>query len=152
MLDNDMLKSFSQRDQAWANLTLKPSKLTMGRFGCTTTCIADLSTYFGDNLNPAQVNAKIKYTADGLIIWQSCSFNTFVFERREFGRNEKNIKAALQDPNRAVILQVASGSHWVVCIGEIAGIFKIADPWLGDKSSMARYNNNITGAAYFKRK
>lgn len=147
------MQSFSQRDPNWAPLLLGSSKLTMGRFGCTTTCIADISTYFGDNLNPGQVCKQIKYTAGALVLWQSCNFSHFQFERREFGRNEINIMAALADVNRAVILEVASHSHWVVAIGydRVNKIFRIADPWLGDKSTMKRYFNNITGAAYFKR-
>lgn len=147
-----MLKSFSQRDQAWAAMIMQPSRLTLGRYGCTTTCIADLSTYFGYALNPGQISKMLKYTPDGLIIWQTADFSSFRFDHREIGRNDANIRAALNDPTMAVILQVAHGSHWVVAIGEQAGMFKIADPWVGDKASMARYNNNITGAAYFKRK
>lgn len=147
------MQSFSQRDPQWANKKMGTSPLTLGRFGCTTTCMADLSTYFADNLNPAQVADHIKYTPDGLVIWQSCKFGHFEFERREFGRHDANILAALQDPNRAVILQVAHGSHWVVATGKpvFSNIFKIADPWLGDRADMGRYKNNITGAAYFRR-
>ncbi len=124
----------------------------MGRFGCTTTCIADLSTYFGDNLTPDQVRAKIKYTVNGLVIWQSCNFKNFKFWFREYGRHDQNIKNALADPDIAVILQVDNGAHWVVCTGmDILGRFKIADPFFGDRSTVARYKNSITGAAYFKR-
>lgn len=161
MLDNPMLKSFCQRDPAWAALTLKPSKLTVGRFGCTTCCIADLASYFGDiNITPAELVGQtadipglVKYTSGGLILWQSCNFKNFQFERREQGRHDDQIIKALNDPNRAVILEVAHGSHWVVCIGINSNKqYRIADPWLGDKAVITRYQNNITGAAYFKRK
>ena len=145
--------SYSQRDPKWANKKMLPSALRLHDFGCTTTAIADLSTYFGDNLNPAQVCDKVKYTKDGLIIWQSCKFKNFGFWFREFGRNETNIKNALADPNIAVILQVSYGKHWVVATGwdQKNKIFKIADPLYGDRSTMKRYGNSITGAAYFKR-
>lgn len=148
-----MLTSFNQRDARWANKVMKPSNLQLGRYGCTTTCIADLSTYFGDNLTPANVCDKIKYTKDGLIIWQSVNFKTFGFWQRQVGRKDADIKHALQDKNMAVILQVANGSHWVVCTGydAVNNIFKIADPFFGDRSTMKRYNNNITGASYFVR-
>jgi ABC-type bacteriocin/lantibiotic exporter with double-glycine peptidase domain len=146
------MKSYSQRDPIWAALKMGLSPLTIGRFGCTTTCIADLSTYFGDNLNPAQVAQKIKYTLDGLIIWQSCVFKHYQFWFRDTGRDDVKIKNALADPNLAVILQVANGSHWVVATGVDAnGLYKIADPWRGDRSTMKRYYNNITGAAFFRR-
>ena len=129
------------------------SQLTLGRYGCTTTAIADLSTYFGDNLTPAEVCDRIKYLR-GLVIWQSCVFPSYKFWFREYGRNDTNIRNALADPNVAVILEVANKSHWVVATGKplVGNVFKIADPWFGDRSTMARYKNNITGASYFKRK
>lgn len=145
------MDSFSQRDPKWADLHLGQSPLKMGRYGCTTTCIADLSTYFGDNFTPGWAVKNIKYTPDGLILWQSCKFFKFAFERREHGRNDANIEAALKDLNRAVILQVANASHWVVALGKLLGVYRIADPWVGDKSTMLRYKNNITGAAYFRK-
>lgn len=146
-----MLTSFSQRDKKWANKKMGISPLTLGRYGCTTTCIADLSTYFGENLNPAQVCDIIKYTPTGLILWQSCKFKKFAFWFREFGRKDVNIRNALADPNLTVILQVANASHWVVATGlNPGGGYRIADPWLGDRSTTARYGQNITGAAYFK--
>lgn len=145
--------SYNQRDSRWANQNLGSSNLKMGLFGCTTTAIADLSTYFGDNLNPSQVADWIKYS-NGLVLWQSCRFNHFQFERREYLRNEANILAAIKDPNRAVLLQVDNGAHWVVATGVpnwFNWYIKIADPWFGDKADMGRYGNSITGAAYFKR-
>lgn len=150
------MKSFSQRDARWSSMLLGDSDLTIGRYGCTTTCIADLSTYFGGAFDPAEASRKIKYTKDGLVIWASCKFLKFGFWFRQYGRNDRDIKNALADPNVAVILNVAGGSHWVVASGKPSIIsmpnnYKIADPWLGDFSTMARYKGNITGAAYFRR-
>lgn len=146
------MNSYSQRDPRWAELKLGTSHLTIGRYGCTTTCIADLSTYFGDNLTPAQVERDIQYTSDGLILWPTCQFKHFAFWFRDHARDDAKIKNALADPNLAVILQVAHGSHWVVATGiDANGMYKIADPWRGDRSTMKRYNDNITGAAFFRR-
>jgi len=149
------MQSFCQRDPRWNDLKLGESCLTLGRFGCTTTAIADLSTYFGDNFTPELVAKTVTYTKDGLIIWQSCVFPHFQFSSREYGRNDKQLKNALYDPNQAVILQVNKGSHWVVLVGTLIGRFgyyTIADPWFGDRTSIKRYNDDITGAAYFTRK
>lgn len=147
------MESYSQRNPKWGNKRMAPSQLKLKDFGCTTTCIADLSTYFGDNLNPAQTCDKVKYNNLGFILWASCKFNTFSFWFREFGKNEVNIKNALADPNLAVILQTLNGRHWVVATGwdAVNKIFKIADPIDGARTTMKRYSNNITGAAYFKR-
>lgn len=147
------MQSFSQRDPRWANNKLGNSALTIGRYGCTTTCIADLSTYYGDNFDPALAAKKIQYI-QGLVIWGSCVFTNFQFWFRQQGRHDQDIKNALADPNLSVILNVANGSHWVVATGydPRKNLYTIADPWLGDKADMSRYGNNITGAAFFKRK
>ena len=148
-----MMKSFSQRDNAWAYFNIGNSKLSIGRFGCTITCIADLSTYFGEDLTPNDVNQRCLFTSGGLIYWSSCHFDRFHFERREYSRNDEGIKRALQDPSAAVILQVDNASHWVVATGwqKEANTYKIADPWFGDWANLIRYKNDITGAAYFRR-
>lgn len=144
---------YSQRDSRWAQKLVGASGLPLGRIGCTITDIAVLSTYFGDNLLPNQVCDKLKFTPNGLILWASCKFPHFKFQTREYGRNDLNIKAALKDPDRAVILQVANGSHWVVAtsIKTANSVYNIADPWDGSRADMTRYKNSITGAAYFQR-
>lgn len=151
-----MIKSYSQRDKLWAEEKLGSSSLTIGKAGCVTTCIADLSTFYGDSLNPLEISKLVQYTqagypqGEGLIIWSSCVFPHFRFERREYGRNEKNIRNALKHADRSVILQVANKSHWVVAIRSTKPL-GIADPWNGGFSTMKRYGDNITGAAYFIR-
>jgi len=146
--------SYSQRDTRWRDKRIGNTNLSIGRFGCTISCIADLSTYFGDNLTPSEVNDNAKFLSDGRIIWSSLHLANFVFVKRTYFRNNTDFILALSDSNRAVILSVAGGSHWVVATGWQKEIndFKIADPWLGDWSNMSRYNGEINGAAFFKRK
>ena len=152
---------YSQRDPSWAELKLGDSPLTMGRYGCTTSCIAMLSTYFqpfipytpGSIINASQPR-HLRYTAPGgLILWPSAKFEHFAFYRRVYERNDAEIQRHMKDPNLAVILEVANRSHWVVGVSRnpITGSYKIADPWIGDYATMARYKNDITGAAYFGR-
>lgn len=140
----------SQRDPKWASGILGKSKLTMGRYGCTTTCLSMLSDYFNMYLNPAEMSRKIKYTIDGLIIWASVYFPTFKFEKRVYGFKTEPIDISLKDPKKAVILQV-QGNHWVVALGRIplTNTYRIADPWFGDVSTTLRYKNQITGSAHF---
>jgi hypothetical protein len=149
-----MMHDFCQRDQLWADAKLGKSNLTLGKSGCTATCIADLSTYFGDNFDPADIAAMDIFTPDGLIIWAKCNFKTFQFAQRVYRRDDSQIRGALLDPNLAVILQVSNGSHWVVATGlrSQGQILMIADPWFGDRDSMLRYENNITGFAIFRAK
>lgn len=149
-----MMLDYSQRDYRWANKKIGASQLTIGRYGCTITCIADLSTYFGDNMTPAEVADKLQFTKDGLIIWSSVNFEHFKFSQRLYTHSPILERAALFDPNQAVILQVHNGSHWVVLTGLLqqGKDYQIADPWLGDRSSLIQRYENITGAAYFRRK
>ena len=149
-----MMTSFSQRDARWANVKIGSSNLTIGRFGCTISCIADLTSYFLPILDPAAVAKKIAFNSNAEVLWQSCNFPAFIFDRRQLNFDYADILAAYRDPNRAVILNVANASHWVVVSGinHRAGYFNIADPWLGDFSDMSRYKNSIQGAAYFRKK
>lgn len=145
--------SYKQGDPRWAEEKMLPSEITLKRAGCVVTAIADLSTYFGDFYDPGIVCRRVKFTPSALIYWQSCLFPSFKFSYREYGRNDAGIWAALQHPDRAVILQVNNGQHWVVATSwnTWSKVFKIADPFFGDRSDMRRYGDNITGAAYFNR-
>lgn len=144
------MKTYSQRDPRWSQNKIGQTNLTIGRFGCTITSIADLSTYFGDNLTPADVANKIQFTSDGLILWNSCKFGHFEFERRSYALYDFDIRDALKDPDKAVILEVEH-DHWVAATGiSILGGYNIADPWFGDFSTTRRYRQ-ITGAAFFHR-
>jgi ABC-type bacteriocin/lantibiotic exporter with double-glycine peptidase domain len=146
--------TYCQRDPRWATHEIGLSGLTIGRYGCTITCVAMLASYFGQILTPSAVENLLKFTPQGLIIWKSADFSKFRFENREHCQDNYNISAALKDPKRAVILEVSHHSHWVVATGwqEEGYCYKIADPWFGDHSNMVRYGNNITGAAYFVKK
>jgi len=144
----------SQRDPRWSQVKIGASNLTIGRYGCTTTCLSMLSDYFKCFVTPdAIANKKNNYTPDGLVIWKNLSFAHMEFESRQIGRVDKDIQAALKDPNRAVILLVDNGQHWVVALGKTltGNDYRVADPWFGDKRTACGTYKNITGAAYFKR-
>ena len=130
------------------------SPLTLGRYGCTVTCIAMLTSYFFPTRTPKDLAESLQFTPDGLVLWGSCKFENFVFEKRVYLRDDAEIVRHIKDPNLAVILHVANRSHWVVATGisVLSGQIQIADPWFGDRASMARYGNDINGAAYFTRR
>ena len=148
------MKLLSQRDLRWCDKKLGQSSLTIGRYGCTTTSISMLSDYFGALILPPTIASNVHfYTPDGLIVWKNLSFKGFKFDNREFGQNDVNIKAALKDPNRAVILNVNNGAHWVVAIKPtlLGNSYVVADPWSGAQCDVLKIYHNITGAAYFSR-
>jgi len=111
--------------------------------------LTDYFTKFdGSWKSPDQLGQKLDFTADGLIIWGSLSKATqFRLEKRLYGENDPEIDISLQDPKKAVILEV-DHYHWVVAIGKNwFGRYKIIDPWFGDRASITRYHA-ITGSAH----
>ena len=144
----------SQRDPQWATVKLGKSSLTVGRYGCTTTCISMLTSYFGCYRTPPDI-AKIlqKYTPDGLVLWSTLDVPCMKFVGRIYTRMDSEIDASLKDPDKAVILNVANGSHWVVAIKRVplTSTYLIADPWDGRVKLSTAYRN-ITGSAHYIRK
>jgi len=112
-----------------------------------------LSTYFKPDKTPKEIAAECAFTADGRLVWGSLKPEGFRFDRLVRMRNDVEITRHIADPDLAVILAVAGGTHWVVATGTTwpRRNFKIADPWLGDRATMTRYKNDITAAAYFRR-
>ena len=151
-----MIKILSQRDKRWATIKLGESNLILGRYGCTTCCISMLSDYFGSFHDPADLAVKtLKYTADGLILWQSVNnIEHMAFEKRLYKRNDAEILKSLKDPKGAVILEVANYSHWVVAIGKtlLGNDYKIVDPWDATICKILKKYHNITGSSHFIRK
>ena len=129
--------------------------LTVGRFGCTTTCISMLSDYFGCYKNPIELAHNVgNYTNDGLVLWENFRFDRMKFVRRVYGRNDTLIQEALKDEDKGVILQVNDGAHWVLPIKKnlIGNDYTIVDPWDGKKKNCLNTYRNITGSAFFARK
>jgi ABC-type bacteriocin/lantibiotic exporter with double-glycine peptidase domain len=139
----------SQRDPQYAQQKIGKSFLSIGRYGCTLTCISMLSDYFGCFTSPAKIaGMKEWFTNEGLVIWTKLAFTKFKFQKRLYGQDDVAIMDAIKDPKKAVILEVDK-SHWVVATGKsLFGGYKIADPWFGDRSTTRRYGK-ITGSALF---
>lgn len=147
------MRYLSQRDLQWCDKKLGQSSLTIGRYGCTTTCISMLSDYFGEYTMPSAIAANVHYyTPDGLILWTNLKFHNFEFVKRQNIRSDVNIKAAIADPNQAVILNVNNGAHWVVAVRPtlFGDSYIVVDPWTGTKCDVIKVYKNIVGAAYFK--
>lgn len=151
----------SQRDPRWAGTRLGLSKLTVGRFGCTTTCISMLSDYFGCYKSPADLASQTDlYTIEGhssgpgLIIWGKLSFPKMKFDIRIFGERRNTILRSLKDPKLACILQVNDGTHWVVALRPslFGNDYLCLDPFTGRKCLAKKTYRNVTGSAHFSGK
>lgn len=116
-----------------------------------------LSSLFGSYVDPGVCAEKVlKYTRDGLIIWQSVdNIKNIHFVERLYGQNDEKIRAAIKDRNMGVILQVNHGQHWVTAIRPYffsRNDYIVYDPWDGKQRLAKRKYQNITGAAIFSRK
>lgn len=149
------MKHLSQYDPAWGAAKLGQSTLTMAKYGCTTAGLSMLSDYFGGYVSPPELAHNVhNYTKDGLIIWESLKFPTMKFDARERKLNKERIALYLKDPNKAVILNVNGGAHWVVGLRKtlIGDSYVVLDPWGGVKVDVVKKYRNVVGAAYFSRK
>lgn len=147
----------SQRDSRWSSFKLGASTLTVGRYGCTTTCISMLTSYFGVWHEPATLASnKSNYTRDGLVLWEAMSKNlkSMKFVERVYGRNDKKIQDSLKNPKTGVILQVDNGAHWILPIYKLPFVndYICIDPWDGKYCRAISKYRNITGSAHFKAK
>jgi len=140
----------SQYDTRWKMTTIGNTKLTLGRYGCTVTCLSMLSDYFKSFQSPAVLAKNLQFTKEGLIIWQSLATTLpFKLLKRFYDWNISSIDSAIKDPKMACILQV-NGFHWVVAVKRIPFTkhYIIVDPWGGKLSTTAKYGT-ITGGAVF---
>jgi hypothetical protein len=147
-----MMLHLSQRDSRWSQVKLGASSLTVGRYGCTTTCISMLTSLFNCTVLPGEIaHNAANYTKDGLVIWQALSFKKVAFEKRLYGFQPNEIDESIKHPKKAVILQVNDGAHWVVAIRKayFGNDYIVLDPWTGKKVGARAAYKNITGSAHF---
>lgn len=144
----------SQQDPRWSKVKLLPSSLTIGRYGCTTTCISMLSNYFKCFETPDRMIGKNTfYTGDnhpqggGLILWHKTKFPNFAFQMRLYGRNDFEINESLKNPKKAVILAINRDSHWVVALRRVGQWIWVADPFWGKKRWI--HQTIVSGSAHF---
>lgn len=149
-----------QTDPRWSNVLLGASHLTIGRYGCTTTAVAQLSTLWGHPLTPDQIAKRPEcYTkpgdkqGEGLIIWEALNLPGLKFDRRIRVYSPSEIIKDISNPNKAVLLQVNYGQHWLLAERKVwfRNDFICADPWLGKMVSAIGDYHVITGSAHFSK-
>ena len=99
---------FVQTNPVWSGLKLGRSPLSMGRYGCVTTAVAESLRLAGYEVDPGVVCAALSaqggYTAGGLIIWDGVT-RSFPQWAWAFGSAR---------PYRFVQLSTPAGEHWVL--------------------------------------
>ena len=142
---------FSQRDPRWSGLQLGfgDSDSTLGRYGCTVTCVAMLANGYGFNETPASMNDRFKSLGLG-VGYTGATRNLIVIGALNQARPGMKyvdrvycdtvpapmdrINAEL-DAGRAILIQLDQSpnpdfqEHWVLLIGRTGGDYLILDPW-----------------------
>ena len=130
--------------------------MTVGRWGCCVTSICMLSSYFGSYRSPGELADQMNlFLENGNLIWANLRFDKMQFQDRLRGSGMfAEVDACLRDPDRAVILEVNGGAHWIAALKKAwwTNDYVCADPWGGRKVMARGVYKNITGAATFSRK
>jgi len=149
------MQYLSQRDPRWSQTKIGKTQRTIGQVGCTIDCLSMISDYFGEFKNPAEIAKTLQFTSDARIMWGSIAnaFKKFKFNFRNHKRDDALIHECITNPDKACMIEVDYGSHWIVpihdpshstdylCVDPITGKIRLA---IGDFV-------NITGVAWFSR-
>lgn len=142
----------SQRDEQWKNVTIGNTNVTLGNKGCTITCVAMSSSWFGELKTPKQLAKELKFTDQALLIWSSIGnlFKNFQFEWRFYTYDQTRIDEALKNPGKTLLLNVDKGAHWVHALNRVPFMktFWVADPWDGKK----KFYSGVVGGAILVKK
>jgi len=116
-----------------------------------------LSDYFKCYKSPSTLAKSASYYTTGvnggLVIWSKMRFDKMRFTRRGYGENRADILEHLTSPDKAVILQVSNGAHWVTALRKayLVDDYVILDPWDGKKKLAKKAYGNVSGYATFAR-
>lgn len=144
------MKYLSQLDPRWKNEFIAESASTIGRYGCTITCLSMLSDYFGFFKDPKWIAKNLSFQVDK-VIWKSVDEKLcFNFVKRYRERDMEAFKKAMVSYKTACLLEV-NNNHWVVGIRKSAYFWSkwwlVVDPLTGNKNWY--HENNITGGSTF---
>lgn len=138
------------------------SNLTLGNYGCLTSALCTLASWFGETLTP-KVCAKtvFLYTkpvngkGGGLIIWKQLEnlFQKIKFLYRYYSFNESIIDEYLiKNPNTAVILNVDRGYHFVAALRKTQSGYRCVDSYSYPAKIRIYKKSDITGFAVIVKK
>lgn len=134
----------SQRDPKWANLTLGYGTGTIGQYGCTITAITMLLNSKGANLNPSQVNDKMKDAGAfvGNLVWWAKlpqAFPQITSVYKYYTYDNEIVKGLIKQGYPVVVCvdgtPIGSSQHWVLYVGDQT----LLDPWDGKGKPTSTY-------------
>ncbi len=133
---------YKQTDSRWNWVVLGSSGQTLGRIGCTTTCLAMTESYrTGSTITPKTMASRLSYNSGGSLYWPS----NYVTSISSSGYLAK-IKSLLNSGKPVIVgFKKTSGTmHWVVVTGYVnsgtsAADFIINDPGSNTRTTLAQF-------------
>lgn len=147
------LPLLSQKDSRWGNKVIGTSTSYIKDYGCTITCLAMLSCWFGCYHRPSWMAKYLRFLVDK-VIWASLEEKLcFKFVYRYYSFDLTAFTEAIKNPKRAVLFEIKK-KHWVVGIRKSiypwSKWYKVADPWTGDYNWV--HQNDISGGTVVEKK
>lgn len=134
----------SQRDPKWANVILGYGPGNIGQYGCTITAITMLLNSKGANLNPSQVNDKMKDAGAfvGNLVWWAKlpqAFPQITSVYKYYTYDNEIVKGLIKQGYPVVVCvdgsPIGSSQHWVLYVGDQT----LLDPWDGKGKPTSTY-------------
>lgn len=125
---------FSQTDSRWSGVYLGSSGQTLGRIGCTTTCLAMTESFrTGTTIRPDTMAGRLTYSSSGSLYWPS-NYRTTT------SVSYSSIRSIL-DQGKPVILGLRTASyntHWVVVTGYSGDTYYVNDPGASSRTTLGQ--------------
>ncbi len=133
---------YKQTDSRWNWVVLGSSGKTLGRIGCTTTCLAMTESYrTGGTITPKTMASRLSYDSGGSLYWPS----NYVTSVSSSGYLAK-IKSLLNSGKPVIVgFKKTTGTmHWVVVTGYVnsgasASDFLINDPCSATRTRLSHF-------------
>jgi hypothetical protein len=134
---------YLQTDEAWAKEKIGGSGERLRRVGCTLCCLSMALAHHGIDLNPAELNTRLKeadgYTYRGWLKWDAVRIVTDGQVQVELPQQptHDDINRALADgaPVLVKVILRSGVQHWVLLVGRDREDYLMKDP-LGDGTSL----------------
>ena len=134
---------YLQTDPQWAGEKVGGSGEPLRWVGCTICCLSMALAHHGINLNPLELNQKLKadggYTYRGWVKWDALRRVSSEQVRVELPRNPSNqdIERALAEGSPVLVKVIlrSGAQHWVLLVGRNQKEYLMKNP-LGDGKSL----------------
>lgn len=145
------MRYLKQSDPQWASVRIGKSPYTVASKGCLITSCSMITDFFGNWCSPSWLAQNLSFTPSGMLVWSSLRKKTNIHLEERFLNvyREDKILEGINDPNKASILEINYGWHFVLAVRKIplTRHYVIIDPISGTKTTTLLRRYKVTGSA-----